>query len=82
MVLKGAYGLATRGSSSTYEKLLLAVAFHGAVVPILDTHSLNVATRARCRLGSFGAADATFLRVGALVGRFRANWETRRTLPV
>ena len=54
--------------SITREKASLVDAFHGAVVCIVDTHSLNAITRARCWLRILGTTDTTLLRISALVG--------------
>lgn len=74
--------MAGRATPITREKASLADLFHGTPVAILDTHTLNTITRTRCWLSIFGAADTTLLLVGALVGGFGANRETRGTLPI
>ena len=74
--------MARRATSVAREKASLVEDFHGAVVPILDTHALNIITRARCWLGFFATIDTTLLLIGALVGGFGANRETRGTLPI
>lgn len=54
----------------TREQASLVDEFHGPVVCVLDTHSLNITTRAGCWLRVFGTTDACLLLVGALVGGF------------
>lgn len=62
--------MAGRATTVAREQASLVDAFHGPVVCVLDTHSLNITTRARCWLRIFGTTDASLLLVGALVGGF------------
>lgn len=62
------HSVAGRATTGPREQASLVDAFHGPVVCILDTHSLNITTRARCWLRVFGTTDASLLLVGALVG--------------
>ena len=74
--------MAGRATPITREEASLADLFHGAKICILDTHTLNIIARTRCWLTIFSAADTTLLLIGALVGGFGANRETRGTLPI
>ena len=65
-----AHGVAGRATSITREKASLVDAFHGAVVCVLHTHSLNATARAGCWLRFFGTTDTTLLRIGALIAGF------------
>ena len=62
--------VAVRATSMAREKTSFVDAFHGPVVSVLDTHSLDVTTRARCGLRIFRTTDTTLLVIGALVGGF------------
>ena len=62
--------MAGRATPITWEEASLADLFHGAIVCILDTHTLDIITRTRCWLSIFSAADTTLLLIGALVGGF------------
>lgn len=66
-----AYGQTGRAASAPSKaSLALAIAFHGAVICISDTHSRNAGTRTSGWLRILSATDATLLIVGALVARF------------
>lgn len=60
--------MAVIATSITREQASLVDALHGAVVCIVDTHSLNAIARASCWLRIFGTTDTTLLGIGALVG--------------